>query len=108
FTKRAPTAPTSRARSSTAPSSLLLKFRDDCRRDAAADVERALDARAPRADRADQIVEDPVGDRFVEGALVAVGPEIQLPGIALDARRVRNVLDPDRGEVRLTGLWAEA
>src|SRR5262249_3977432 len=81
---------------------------DDGRRDAAADVERGIDTGAARADRRHQIVQDAVGDRFVERALVAVRPEIELPGFELDAERVGHVFDADSGEVRLPGLRAEA
>ena len=71
-------------------------------------LELALDARAPRRDRGHQVVEDAVGDRLVEGALVAVRPEVELPRLELDAELVGHVLDADGGEVGLAGLGAQA
>ena len=88
--------------------SLLLVLGDDRRVDAAAHLELALDARAPRRDCGHQVVEDPVGDRLVECALVAVRPEIELPRLELDAELVGDVLDADGGEVGLAGLGTEA
>ena len=64
---------------------LLPVFRDDRRVDPAAHLELALDARASGRDRRHQVVEDPVRDRLVERALVAVRPEVELPRLELDA-----------------------
>ncbi len=87
---------------------LLAVLGDDRRPDPATHVERAFDARATRADGCDQVVEDPVGHRFVERAVVTVRPEVQLPGLELDAQGVGDVFDADGGEVGLPGLGADA
>src|SRR5262249_43279376 len=58
--------------------------------------------------RADEVGEDPVGDVLVEGALVAVGPHVELQGLQLDEPAVGHVPNPDGREVRLTGHRADA
>ena len=87
---------------------LLDVLDDDGGVDAAADVEVAFDAGAAGVDGGDQVLEDAVGDRLVEGALVAVRPEVELPGLQLDAQPVGDVFDADGGEVGLPGLGAQA
>src|SRR5262249_34429868 len=76
--------------------------------DAAAHRELADDLHAARPDRGHQVVEDPVGHRLVEGALVPVAPKIELERLELHAELVRNVVDPDRREVGLPGERAGA
>src|SRR5450759_2767172 len=75
---------------------------------AAANLEVALDARSPRLGGCYQIVEDLVGHGLVEGTLVAVRPQVELPGFQLDAEGVGDVLDLNRREVWLAGLRAQA
>ena len=55
-----------------------------------------------------QIVENLVDHRFMKRALVAIGPEIKLQRLELDAELIRRVGDSDRGEVGLAGLRADA
>src|ERR671913_2528573 len=54
----------------------------------------------------DEIVEDLVGQRFVEHALIAKFEQVILEGLELDAGRVRYVRDPDLTEVREPCLGA--
>src|SRR5258708_7746004 len=61
--------------------------------DAAAHVEDALDGGATGMNRRYQIVQDAVGDRLVEGTVVAERPEVQLPRLQFDAQLVGDVLD---------------
>ncbi len=56
----------------------LLVFGADDGLDAAADVEVSLDFDPAGGDGGDEVVEDPIGDGFVEGAFVAEGPEVEL------------------------------
>src|SRR5258705_2445062 len=55
-----------------------------------------------------EVVEDAVGHIFVEGALVAIGPDIELDAFQLDERPIGHVANPDGGEVGLARLGAEA
>src|SRR5690554_3132363 len=83
-------------------------FRLHDRMQAAADVEVADNGRPAWVDRGDQVVEDLVGDLLVEGALVAVRPEVQLERLQLHDLLVRDIADGDRGEVGLAGYRADA
>src|SRR5689334_1408177 len=74
----------------------------------AAHVELANHGRFTRLDGGDDVVKDLVGDRFVERALVAERPEVELVRLQLDAELVRNVADGDLREVWLAGDRAEA
>ena len=40
-----------------------------------------------------EVVEDAIGDRFVESAFVAVRPDVELQRLQLDARGIGNVLE---------------
>ena len=53
------------------------------------------------------VVADPVRHRFVERALIAIAPQVELQALELDAQRVRNVIDEDRGEIGLAGDRAQ-
>ena len=66
------------------------------------------DSRFARRTSSYEIVQDPVRHRFVESALIAVGREIELERLALDAKPIRNVIDVDPREVRLTGHRTKA
>ena len=79
----------------------------DGREDPAAHVEARGQAHEARRGRRRKIVEDAVGHRFVEGALVAVRPDVELQALQLDAATVRNVVEQQRGEVRLARLRTE-
>src|SRR5439155_25281700 len=51
----------------------------------------------------DEIVKDPICDRFVEGALVPIGRQIKFQGLALNAKTVGHVIDIDSRKIRLAG-----
>ena len=72
-------------------------------RDAAARGKLRRHDRFARRAGAHEIVEDAVRDRFVEGALVAIGGEIKLERFAFDAKTIRHVVDVDPGEIGLAG-----
>ncbi len=50
-----------------------------------------------------QVVQDAIGRRLVEGVLVAVAIQVQLQRLELDDRRIRDIPDDDRREVREAG-----
>src|ERR1700730_12406477 len=76
--------------------------------DAATHVEVPCDLTSARFQRPDEIVEDAVGDRLVERALVLVTPEVQLEALHTAAGPTGYVSDPDGGEVGLPGHRADA
>src|SRR5262249_7793071 len=80
----------------------------DRRGDSAAHGEIANDFHASRLGRGAQVVEDAVRDRLVEGALVAVAPQVELERLELDTKLIRHVLDPDAREVGLPRERAKA
>ena len=55
----------------------------------------------------DQVVEQQVGEMFVEDPLVPVGPEVELEGFRFDDLLIGDVADEDFGEVRLSGFGAK-
>src|SRR5687768_2882682 len=61
-----------------------------------------------RLDRGYEVVANLVRYRFVERALIAVAPQVELQALELDAQGVRNVIDRDRCEVGLSGHRAQA
>src|SRR5438552_4542222 len=63
--------------------------------DAAAHEEIALDDQALGCEQRHEVVEDLVRDRFVEGTLVAVAPQVQLQALELDTAIGGRVADPD-------------
>src|SRR5262245_29455030 len=77
---------------------------DDRCRDPAARRERAGDAHPPWAARRDQIVENPVGRRLVEDALVAIAGQIELEGFQFDAGPVGYITDVNLSEIGQAGL----
>src|SRR6056297_563787 len=76
--------------------------------DTAADVEIRRQPQEAGVRGSHQILQDPVGDRLVEGALVTERPHVELQGFQFDAADIGNVLEVQRGEVRLAGLRAQA
>jgi len=63
---------------------------------------RGDDCFARRA-RFDEVVKNPIRDRFVERALVPIGRQVKFQGLALDAQEVRHVINIDSGEIGLAG-----
>ena len=60
------------------------------------------DYRLARCAGFDEVVKNPIRDRFVERALVPIGCQIKFQGLALDAETVWYVIDVDPGEIWLT------
>ena len=56
----------------------------------------------------DEVVEDLVGQGFVEYALVAVALQVQLEGFEFQTFLVGAILDGDGSEIGLAGFGAEA
>jgi len=77
--------------------------RAHCQRHSAARGKLRGHDRLTRAARLDEVVEDPVRDRFVERAFVSIRSEIKLERLAFDAEPVRDVIDVDPGEIGLAG-----
>src|SRR6266849_9771478 len=71
-------------------------------------MEAGGEAQKPRREQLDEVVADPVRDRFVEGAFVAEGPDVELEAFQLDALAVGNVVEIEGGEVGLPGPRAKA
>src|SRR3989338_3400422 len=69
--------------------------------DAAANVEIADDRDFPGIHQGHPLLQDPVGDVFVEVALVAKRPEIQLQRLQLDAQPILRVTDTYCGQISL-------
>ena len=83
-------------------SSALRVARRDRRMNAAADIEIADDGHLARLAGLNEIVENLVDHGFVESAFVAIGPQIELQRFELDAKLIGNVMDSDRGKIRLS------
>ena len=70
--------------------------RRECRRDLA----------PARFERLHKVVENCVGDVFVKDALIAEGPQVKFQRLRLQYALNGDVFDGQRGEVGLTGGWA--
>jgi hypothetical protein len=75
---------------------------------AAARVEQAGHFDPVRVQGLDQVIQHLIDDVLVEGAFVAVGPQVELEGFRLDHLLVGDVGDLNGGEVRLAGERAQA
>jgi hypothetical protein len=75
--------------------------------DAAAGREDAPHGQTARLERADEIGENPVYDVLVEDAETAIGVDVFLQGLQLDASGVGHVRHRKRGEVGQTRLRAD-
>jgi len=76
--------------------------------DAATDIEFGGQAHEAGLAGRDQVGQDPVGDGFVESAFFAKRPDVHFQGLEFDAGLIGNVLDFERGKVRLAGFRAQA
>jgi hypothetical protein len=83
-------------------------FRRDYAANAPADAPAGLHDHPRRTATGHQIVENYVGDIFVEDAVGAERLEIELKALQFDAGRGGNVPEDDRGEVRLPRLGTNA
>ncbi len=75
---------------------------------AAAHVKLGSETHEARIGSDHQIVQDTVGDRFVEGAFVTEGPDVKLQAFELHTALIRDVIKEQGGEIRLAGLGAQA
>ncbi len=82
-------------------------FRHDVGEDAAAHIEFCGEAHEARLRGGDQIIQDAVGHVFVEMALVAERPDVELEAFEFDAGGIGNIVEYQRGEIRLAGLGAQ-
>src|SRR6185503_7252663 len=71
-------------------------------------VEPRLELHPARLGGAYQVVEDPVGDRLMERAFVAVGPHVLLERLQFDAKPVGDVVEQEHGEIGLSRHRAQA
>jgi hypothetical protein len=69
---------------------------------AAANIEIADHGHFMRLAGLNEIVENLVDHGFVESAFVAIGPQIELQRFKLDTELIGNVMDSDRGKIRLS------
>ena len=79
-------------------------FGDYVGEDAAAHVKLGGEAHEARLGGGDQVVEDAVGDIFVKMSLVAERPHVELEAFQFDALRIGDVVQRQRGEIRLSGF----
>ena len=75
---------------------------------AAADIKISAQTHKPWLDGLYEIRQNPVGDVFMESALVAIRPDIQFKGLELNTKLVGNVLQMQFSKVRLAGFRAQA
>ncbi len=83
-------------------------FGDDIGEDPAAHKELGGQAHEARFGGFDQIVKNAIGHCLMEAALVAERPDVKLEALEFDAGFFRNIVENQRGEVRLAGLRAQA
>ena len=74
----------------------------------AAGVEIDLDPAPFWAQGIDQVVEQEIGEMFVEDPFVPVAPEIKLEGFRFDNFLIGDVTNENFGEVRLSGFGTKA
>jgi hypothetical protein len=80
----------------------------DIGENAAANVPTGRELEISGRDRGDEIVKNPVRDRFMKSALVAKGPKIELQTLEFNAPLISNAVDGHRCEIWLPGEWTEA
>lgn len=80
----------------------------DVGEDAAPYVPLGSQAQEARRDGAHDVVDDLIGDGFMEGALVAEAPGIELQAFQFDTKLVGDVVDNQHREIRLAGQRAQA
>jgi len=78
------------------------------REDTAPDIPACRESHVPGSAGLDQVIEDAIGDGFMKGALVAVGPHVHLEGLEFDVFEVRDVIDCEMGKVWLASQGAQA
>lgn len=81
---------------------------NDVGENAAAHEELGSETHESRLRRGNQIVKDAVGHGLMESAFLAERPDVKLEAFQLDALLIRNVIQDQRGEIRLAGFGAQA
>ena len=61
-----------------------------------------------RFTRCDHVIEDLIRNRFMESALISVGPKIKFEGLTFDALLIGDVLQLETGEIGLSGHRTKA
>ena len=70
----------------------------ECRRDHA----------PSRLESPNQVIQDCVGDMFVEDSLIAIGTQVKFQRLLLQYSVSRDVFNSELGEIGLPGSWADA
>jgi len=83
-------------------------FGHDSGVDSSAHVELGRQARESGTHAGCQIVQDLVGNGFVEGAGVPIRPDIEFERFQLDTEGIWHIIEGQRREIRLPGLGAQA
>lgn len=78
-------------------------FSNDRRVDAAADPPFSLESYETRGSGRNEIVQDLVGDGFMESTFLTITPHIEFQCLEFDILLVRNVVEQKCGEVGLSG-----
>ena len=79
----------------------------DCGENTAAHIELGTQTHVARSRGGHQVFQNLIGDGLVEGAFIAIGPDVEFQRLEFDATAVGNVVQKERGEVRLSGFWAQ-
>lgn len=79
----------------------------DIGKDAAAHKKLGGKPHESRLRRCDQIIQDAVGDGFMKRTFVSKGPDVKLQAFQFDTGLIRDVVEIQRGEIRLAGLGAQ-
>lgn len=82
-------------------------LRNDSESQSATRSEAPFDPHVPGVTSANEIVEDPIDDRFVERMDVTIRGQIQLERLGFEAPCVGNIFDKNLGEIRLAGHGAK-
>ena len=83
-------------------------FRNHAGKDAAANIEFCGQAHESGLRGRNKVIKNAVGHGLMESTLVAIGPDIQFEAFELDAPLVCDVIEVERGKIRLAGLRAQA
>ena len=84
---------------------MLAVLRNDIGKDAAAHVEFCGQPHEARLDGRDQVVQDAVGDVFVEVPFVTERPDVEFEAFQFDTGLVGDVIEDQGGEIGLAGFW---
>ena len=83
-------------------------FGHDSREDAAAYVKVRAQAHEPWPRGGCEVIEDAVGHCLVEGALVAIGPDVELEVFQFQALALGNIVEYQARKIRLPGQGTKA